>query len=303
LRHLIINADGYGFTEGITRAIEECVEFGTVRSLSANVNFPDADRLAALVRRHPNLSVGCHLNPVVGRPVLPADRVPSLVGDDGEFHYRSFAAKVRRGEIREAELRAELNAQIARTRALAGSAFSHVDFHMGLHRLPEIYPLFLEVAAASGTGRIRTHRYRVGMESGSPRLHHWAHLVRRPTKGAKYAWNLALRWMARRRGFAMPDSWVEITEMGSHPERINVDNYLRLLRNIRHGYHEFVAHPAYLDDVLNRHSTYLEPRVRERTVLLSEAFRGGLHTSGVRLAGYRDIPLRRLGREACAIAS
>ena len=36
MRCLIINADGYGFTPGTTRAIEECIAFGTVRSLSVN---------------------------------------------------------------------------------------------------------------------------------------------------------------------------------------------------------------------------------------------------------------------------
>ena len=45
MRYLIINTDGYGFTAGITRAIEECVEFGTVKSLSANVNFKHAENL------------------------------------------------------------------------------------------------------------------------------------------------------------------------------------------------------------------------------------------------------------------
>ena len=47
----------------------------------------------------------------------------------------------------------------------SGPAFSHVDFHMGLHRLPRLYDLFLDVAQATGVRRIRTHRYLVGMES------------------------------------------------------------------------------------------------------------------------------------------
>ena len=112
MRYLIINADGYGFTEGISRAIEECVEFGTVRSLSANVNFPRSDGLRNLVAGHPHLSVGCHLNPIVGRPLLPPSRVSSLVDGDGFFLYRQFASRVQSGEIRLTELRAELMAQI-----------------------------------------------------------------------------------------------------------------------------------------------------------------------------------------------
>jgi predicted glycoside hydrolase/deacetylase ChbG (UPF0249 family) len=291
-RHLIINADGYGFTPGVTRAIDECVNFGTVRSVSANVNFPSAERIRDLVRRNPDVSVGCHLNPVVGMPVLPPDRVRSLLDENGAFHYRRFTRRFLRGELRLDELRSELAAQIEKTRDLAGAAFSHVDFHMGLHRLPGLYQIFLETALASGTGRIRTHRYRLGMETRWPRLTHAAHLASAPGRAARYGWNLLLRTKARMRGLAMPDRWVEITRMGRRPGSIGLKPFIRMLRNVPPGFSEFVTHPAYVDDDLRRWSTYLEPREEERRVLLDVRFREALGQSGVRLAGYRDIPLR-----------
>ena len=297
-RRLIVNADGYGMSPGIIRATEECIDFGTVRSLSANVNFAAADGLRALVRRHPGLSVGCHLNPVVGPPLLSRKEIPSLVGKDGEFHHGSFEARLARGEIRLDELRRELSAQIDRTRELAGDAFSHVDFHKGFHRSPRLYGLFLDLARASGVGRIRTHRYRVGMETPRPALAHWVYVLRSPSRAAKYAWNLALRARALRRGLAMPDSWVQITEMGPKPSRIDLPNYLALLANLPPGIHEFVAHPGYVDDELRRYSTYLAPREAELRVLRSREFRDALTREGVRLAGYRDIPLRDSGSAA-----
>ncbi len=293
MRHLIINADGYAFTEGISRAIEECVAFGTVRSLSANVNFARADGLRGLVQRFPYLSVGCHLNPIVGRPLSPTGNVRTLLDGEGNFHYRNFARKFRRGEIDRSELRTELMAQVERTRELAGDCFSHVDFHMGLHRLPGLYPIFLDVAAASGTGRIRTHRYLAGMESRHPRVRHVLHLLGSVDRIPKYGWNLLLRAWARRRGFAMPDYWLSITQMGRRADAISVGNYERMLQNLPRGFSEFVAHPAYLDDELSRWSTYLEDRVREREVLLDTHFRDALRRGPVKLAGYRDIPLRR----------
>jgi predicted glycoside hydrolase/deacetylase ChbG (UPF0249 family) len=293
VRCLIINADGYGFTEGVTRAIEECVDFGTVRSISANVNFARAESLRDLVQRYPFLSIGCHLNPIVGRPLRPLPEVRSLVDGDGNFHYKNFGRKFRRREIDLGELRRELTAQIERTRELAGDAFSHVDFHMGLHRLPGLYPIFLEVAAASGTGRIRTHRYLAGMESRHPRLRHAVHMLEKPDRVPKYLWNLALRSWARRRGFAMPDYWLSISKMGRREGAISLESYSNLIRNVPKGCSEFVAHPAYVDDELKRWSTYLEPRVQERRVLLDPAFREALHRGPTRLAGYRDIPAGR----------
>ncbi len=302
MRHLIINADGYGFTEGVSRAIEECIAFGTVRSISANVNFPRSEGLRALVARHPDLSVGCHLNPVVGRPLLPPDRVPSLLDREGEFLYRRFSEFLRRGRIRLVELRAELLAQIERTRELAGDCFTHVDFHMGLHRLPRLYPLFLEVAAASGTGRIRTHRYLAGMESRRPRLRHALYMFERHDRLPKYAWNLLLRWMASRRGFSMPDYWLSISNMG-RPGTITLRNYLRMLRNLPRGFGEFVAHPGYEDDALRQWSTYVEQREDERRVLMSPEFREALREPGIRLAGYRDLPARGAKPSAARQAS
>lgn len=289
-RHLIINADGYGFTEGITRAIDECVDFGTVRSVSANVNFPHAAGIVDLVRRHPDVSVGCHLNPVVGRPLLPPEKVPSLLDVEGNFVYKSFTRRFLGGKIRLEELRLELLAQVARVRELAGKAFSHVDFHMGLHRLPRLYPLFLEVAKASGTGRIRTHRYLVGLETSRPWLRHLGHLAGGPGRGPRYIWNLLLRARARAAGLAMPDRWVEITHRGRKPGTIGLEPYSRMLGNLPEGFNEFVTHPAYLDSDLRRWSTYLEPREEERRILLDSRFREVLRASGVHLAGYRDIP-------------
>ena len=275
MRCLIINADGYGFTAGITRAIEECIEFGTVRSLSANVNFQHADKLAELVKRHPDLSVGCHINPVVGKPVLPAHKVPTLLNESGEFLYNDFIRRFMAKRIRLDELRAEMIAQVEKTRDLAGPTFSHVDFHMGHHRLPRLYGLFLEIAEKFGAGRIRTHVYEVGMESRFPRLRHLMHLFGKPSRLPKFAWNYVLRKKALHRSLAMPDRRVEITHMASRPDRISVENYLKMLKHLPRGINEFVAHPGYIDDDLKRWSTYIEPRIRELHVLLDPQFRQG----------------------------
>jgi len=291
MRYLIINADGYGFTEGISRAIEECIEFGTVLSLSANVNFKHADGLARLVRKHPEISVGCHINPVVGCPVLPANKVLTLLDDNGEFFYQTFSKRLLTGHIRLSELRAEMIAQVEKARDMAARAFSHIDFHMGLHKLPILYGIFLDVVEASGVGRIRSYRYLAGMESRFPRLRHLIYMLESVTRIPKYVWNQRQRNMALYRRLATPDHWVEITHLGFKPNTITLKNYLMMLKNMPHGFNEFVAHPGYVDDDLRQWSTYLDQRVLERNVLLSPEFRDALNSSDIYLAGYRDIPL------------
>jgi len=289
MRLLIINADGYGFTAGISRAIEEAVEFGTVRSLSANVNFPHADNLPKLVGKHPEISVGCHVNPIVGRPVLSPGKVPTLVDENGEFFYKSFMRRYFRGKIKLAELRAEMAAQLEKTRDLAGDAFSHVDFHMGLHRLPGLYAAFLDVVEKSGVGRIRTHKYRVGLEHTFPRLRHSLFLFETFTRIPKYVYIMWLRKKALERGLVMPDLWVGISHM--EPQNLTVENYLMMLKNMPRGINEFVAHPGYVDDELKHWSSYHESRTLELEVLLSPRLRDALYSPDVKLIGYRDIPL------------
>ncbi len=56
---LIINADGYGFTRGINRGIEEAVERGVITSISVNANFEAAEDLPRFVRNSRISRWGC----------------------------------------------------------------------------------------------------------------------------------------------------------------------------------------------------------------------------------------------------
>lgn len=291
MRYLIINADGYGFTEGTTRAIEDCIDFGTVRSISVNVNFSFANRLADLVKEYPRLSVGCHVNPIVGRPVLDHGKISSLTNKDGDFYYKNFFKRALNGSIRFDELYEEMMAQIKKTRDLAGPSFSHIDFHMGLHRLPRVYNVFLDVVEASGIRRIRTHRYFTGLESRFPKMKHFLCMFDSSTRIPKYFWNLWLRKKAIKRGFFMPDWRVELSTIGKCSDKITVENYINLLRNLPKGFSEFVVHPGYVDDDLKRWSTYHYEREEELKVLLSDRFRSAICELDVGLAGYRDIAI------------
>src|SRR5215468_7168133 len=86
---LIVNADDYGATPEVSRGILEAHLKGIVTSTSVMITSPgvvagiqDAKRLA------PNLGLGLHLT-LSGkgtRPMLPAERVPSLVQPDGTFY-------------------------------------------------------------------------------------------------------------------------------------------------------------------------------------------------------------------------
>ena len=113
MKRLIVNADDFGWDEGVVQGIIDLYESGVVNSSSCMTNMPAWPQVAAYLRQHPESGAGVHLVFNEGYPVLPAEEVPALVGKEGRFLsdgqiLRSF----RPGTT--AQLRAELRAQIER---------------------------------------------------------------------------------------------------------------------------------------------------------------------------------------------
>jgi chitin disaccharide deacetylase len=62
MRKLIVNADDFGQSSGINRGIIEAHEKGIVTSASLMVRWPGVYEAAGYARRHPELSVGLHVD-------------------------------------------------------------------------------------------------------------------------------------------------------------------------------------------------------------------------------------------------
>ena len=84
--YLIVNADDFNLTEGVSRGILEAHRRGIVTSTTVMVNLPGLEQSRSLARQAPRLGVGLHLNLTFGPPVLPAREVPSLVDDSSRFN-------------------------------------------------------------------------------------------------------------------------------------------------------------------------------------------------------------------------
>ena len=82
---LIVNADDFGMAPAITDAIIDCHRRGIVTSTSLMANLPAAEHAAWRAQEVPGLGVGIHLNLTQGPPLSPPERIPMLVGTDGEF--------------------------------------------------------------------------------------------------------------------------------------------------------------------------------------------------------------------------
>ena len=157
MKRLIVNADDFGLTQGVNRAIVACHERGLVSSTTLMATGACFDEAVALASALPNLSVGCHVVLVDGEPLLPAGEVRSLLAPGTDRFYHSIGevlGAVAQGRFKASEVQAEASAQMARLRS-AGVAVSHFDSHKHTHMFPSILRPMLRAAAANGIGAVR----------------------------------------------------------------------------------------------------------------------------------------------------
>lgn len=145
MKRLIVNADDFGLSAGVTAGILEAHAAGTVTSTSMMVGCPGWNDAVAKGRAASSLGIGLHFNVLVGRPLTAA---PTLT-DPRTGAFLPLGALVRRalaGRLSGGEVTAECAAQIAAIRA-AGIPVTHIDSHRHTHALPVIRGAVASVAA------------------------------------------------------------------------------------------------------------------------------------------------------------
>lgn len=286
MKRLIVNADGFGFGPGATQGVVDAIERGGfITSVSVNANFPEAQRVRELVEKHPTVSVGVHLNPVVGRPCLPAKVVSTLVGAEGCFHGKRFRSLWRQGKISGDELRAEFVAQVELVRGLAGDRLTHLDSHQNLHL--DYLPLFLEVARETQVFRMRTNASLIGLELERPWKRCFTYL-RRPQVWLAHQYRRRQMSVARKAGMKMADALISVGHVGAGNKSV-LENWLRILRNVPAGTYEIYCHPAHPDETLRRWATYVDDRAKELQVLSDRGLVAAAEKAGVELISFDQL--------------
>jgi predicted glycoside hydrolase/deacetylase ChbG (UPF0249 family) len=289
-KRLIVNADGYGFTRGINRGIEAAVEHGVVTSISVNSNYDAIEDLPAFAERFPHVSVGVHLNPVVGPPISDPAAVPTLLGADGEFlGGREFTTRLLLGRIDREELARELRLQIDRVRGM-GIPVSHLDSHQNRHLYPRYFGTFLALMRETGIRCMRTHAHFALAESPHPAADRRRYYLRHPNRFATHAAARAEMALARRRGALMADRLMSTSQTG---DKAVQSHWSQLLRNVPEGWTEVYCHPAFPDDELRRYATYVDERRAEVDVMTSDETRAEIERAGIRLATFHDLARER----------
>lgn len=145
MRRLFVNADDFGLTEGVTAGIAEAMAAGVVGGTTAMVCVPGAVERIAKSGRPFAGRVGLHLQLTGGRPCLPPGDVPSLITAEGLFPRKKIGVV----DVDPGEVRREWRAQLSRFRE-TGLTPSHLDSHHHIHKRPEVFAAFVELARELG---------------------------------------------------------------------------------------------------------------------------------------------------------
>jgi len=287
---LIINADDFGFTGGVNRAILEAHREGVVTSTTLMANAPAFDDAVSRARTDPSLKVGCHVVLLEGQPLLPPQQVPTLLAGNARqgalrASFIALGAAAVRGRLHPEQVAAEAGAQMRRIQD-AGLVLTHFDAHKHSHIFPQVLRPLLRAAAERGVPAVRNPF------APLPPLA-WAHVLRRPRLFARHS---ALRLLRRfhsefcravaEHGLKTTDGTVGVVATGSLDETL----FAAIVGCLPEGTWEFVCHPGYCDQELRRLSTRLyEQRAAELAVLTSPAARQALEKRGVELISYADL--------------
>lgn len=286
MRRLIINADDFGFTSGVNRAIVEAHNYGVVTSstlMAGGIAFSEAVQMA---KATPKLSIGCHIVLIDGTPVSTAEALPSLTSG-GVFRdgLKSFVARALAGRMNAEEIATEASAQIRRVQS-AGISVSHIDTHKHTHIFPQILKPVLRAARGCGVKAVRN-------PFGPRRPFRSSELLARPNLWTRYAEVRVLRRFAgkfreaaKQEGFATPDGTLGIEVTGALDETL----FEAIASTIPDGTWEFVCHPGYNDADLSTANTRLrESRETELRVLTLPTAREILARRAIQLISYRDL--------------
>ena len=280
MKKLIITADDYGMSPAVNQAIDEGIAAGLITSTNVMMNMPVCNEAVRL--KDTAASVGLHWVLATGKPVLPKEKVPSLVAENGAFHaYPVFRERYRKGLIRDDEIKSELLAQYERYVDLMGAP-DYWNTHENVHVDFKIFDLFVDLAVQLGIRRMRSHQriYVPGSGNSSDRSLLWR--LTEPLKS-----QILNHWQrnAHKKGELSPEGRIATLNCKDDGDPAY------LFSHIRWGNHEigeFVIHPAvecdspYFGDISDK-------RIREYRLFTADSTKRVLQEAGIELVTYLEL--------------
>jgi hopanoid biosynthesis associated protein HpnK len=261
---LIVNADDFGLTSGVNRAIVELHQAGVLTSTTLMARAKATEEAIELARATPSLDVGCHIVLVDGEPVLPAREIPTLIDQQtGVFHLKlgAFLSRLAARRINPAEIEAEVAAQIGLLQS-RGLHLTHVDTHKHTHMFPTVLRAVLRAARSAGIHAVR----RPFEPTWSLRAARGVPWLRRAQVNLLRRLEPAFQRIVAEEGITTTDGLLGMLATGTLDSTAIRD----ILKGIPAETWELVTHPGYNDaDLAQVHTRLRGSREIERQALLT----------------------------------
>ncbi len=280
-----MNADDFGLTAGVNRAIIEGNRSGIVTSATVMANAKATDSAIDLVMQQPGLRSGCHVVLIDGVPLTA--NLPSLTDGSPRFRnsLKQFAFAAVRKQIDSNEIQQEVEAQIRKLQS-RGVTITHLDSHKHTHMFPHILRPLLRAAKACGIRAVRNpfeplRSWPLGMVVGNPGW--W---LRSAGVMAFQMFAGEFRRVLKEEAMVSTDGTVGIAVTGMLDQK----KLLQILDALPNGTWELVCHPGYLDSDLHAAGTRLtQSREIELSALTSVETKKALARRQIELISYADL--------------
>lgn len=268
---LILNADDFGRSRSINKAVIRAHQNGVLTTTSLMVNGDAFEQAVQLAKENPDLGIGLHVTVAMGKSTLPQIEIPSLVDSDRNFSNNAVAAGFRyffTPGIRN-QLRQEISAQLDRFRE-TGLKLDHVNGHLNFHLHPSILGILLELSDRWTGAGFRLTRDSFALSEKLSHDRWWYRFSHAMIFGAlSNRANPAIRRITHRttnKVFGLLQN-----------DEVDESYLLNLLKELPPGPVEIYSHP---DMDTHRHELYalLSPRVAETIKKL-----------GIELCRYQDL--------------
>jgi chitin disaccharide deacetylase len=276
-RQLIVNADDFGFSLGISEGIVHAHREGIVTSTTIAANMPDAEASLAMLADVPTLGVGVHLNASQG-PVL-SQGASRLVDVAGEMNYSAnglILACAKHPSLLDA-VQAEYEAQIQWCFD-HGITPTHLDSHRHAHGYWPIFRRVVKLARRYNVRFIRRHRERL---PGSD----WPEADKKQRRTATIL-NLlgTLQPMLGGDRIVTTGTW-GVAQTGNY----DAAWLEKVIRRVPTGVTELMTHPGKACDVSNEASRLRESRIAELQALCDPCVRAAADEEGIELIHYGTL--------------
>ncbi|HEV3040578.1 MAG TPA: ChbG/HpnK family deacetylase [Candidatus Angelobacter sp.] len=285
MSRLIVNADDFGLTSGVNRAIIDACSGGVVTSTTLMANSGAFDEAVALAKSQPQLRVGCHVVLIDGEPITSGLKTLTHGTTKFKTSLKEFVLAAVRKKLSPDEIRCEAEAQIRKIQS-AGIVVSHIDTHKHTHMFPHVLHPVLQAARSCGVQAVRNPfepaiLWPPGRVVRTPAL--W---LRAAQVKLLHRYSTEFHEAVNKEQMKTTAGTAGIIVTGC----LNQQLLTATLQELPEGDWEFVCHPGYLDsDLRSAGSRLIESRQTELQVLTSPETRQVLAHKGIRLISYEDL--------------